>query len=182
MRASIGYFAVDDETHRPRDHLRKRPRTDVRRGVSSPTIRPMNRLPRSTCVSPRHGVLALFVWLCAVAPAAAQSRGPDVAARSDDTMQHLVDDLAAHHRGKVSLYAKDLRTGQTVAINPDTPVNTASVIKLAIMLEAMYEIKDGKLSFDDTLTLRKEDQVSGSGVLLLFHTPRPSTSKPPSSS
>lgn len=88
-------------------------------------------------------------------------------------MQHLVDDLAAHHRGKVSLYAKDLRTGQTVAINPDTPVNTASVIKLAIMLEAMYEIKDGKLSFDDTLTLRKEDQVSGSGVLLLFHTPAP---------
>jgi beta-lactamase class A len=88
-------------------------------------------------------------------------------------MQHLMDDLAAHHHGKVSLYAKALRTGQTVAIDPDTPVNTASVIKVAIMLEAMYQVKDGTLSFDDTLTLHKEDQVSGSGVLLLFHTPAP---------
>ena len=88
-------------------------------------------------------------------------------------MQHLMDDLAAHHRGKVSLYAKDLRTGQTVAINPDTPVNTASVIKVAIMLESMYQVKEGKVSFDDTLMLHKADQVSGSGVLLLFHTPAP---------
>jgi beta-lactamase class A len=84
-----------------------------------------------------------------------------------------MNDLAAHHHGKVSLYAKALRTGQTVAIDPDTPVNTASVIKVAIMLEAMYQVKDGTLSFDDTLTLHKEDQVSGSGVLLLFHTPAP---------
>lgn len=88
-------------------------------------------------------------------------------------MQHLMDDLAAHHHGKVSLYAKALRTGQTVAINADTPVNTASVIKVAIMLEAMYQVKEGKISFEDTLTLDKSDQVSGSGVLLLFHTPAP---------
>jgi beta-lactamase class A len=52
-------------------------------------------------------------------------------------------------------------------------VNTASVIKVAIMLEAMYQVKEGKISFDDTLTLNKADQVSGSGVLLLFHTPAP---------
>jgi beta-lactamase class A len=60
-----------------------------------------------------------------------------------------------------------------VAINPDVPVNTASVIKVAVMLEAMYQVKEGKVSFDDTLTLEKSDQVSGSGVLLLFHTPAP---------
>lgn len=91
--------------------------------------------------------------------------------QTDETMQHLMDDYAGHHRGKVSLYAKDLRTGRTVSINPDTPVNTASVIKVAIMLEAMYQIKERRLSFDDMLTLRKADQVSGSGVLFLFHTP-----------
>jgi beta-lactamase class A len=104
---------------------------------------------------------------------AAQTPPPTVADRPDATMQHLMNDLAAHHHGKVSLYAKDLRTGQSVAIDPDTPVNTASVIKVAIMLEAMYQVKDGKLSFDDALTLHKDDQVSGSGVLLLFHTPAP---------
>jgi beta-lactamase class A len=118
--------------------------------------------------------MVLLITATTLTRAAAPHTRPAVAAdKPDATMQHLVDDLAAHHRGKVSLYAKDLRTGQTVAINPDTPVNTASVIKVAIMLEAMYGVRDGKLSFDDTLTLRKEDQVSGSGVLLLFHTPAP---------
>jgi beta-lactamase class A len=82
-----------------------------------------------------------------------------------------MDDYARHHRGKVSLYARSLKTGQTVAINPDAPVNTASVIKMAIMLEAMYQVKDGRASFNETLPLRREDQVSGSGVLFLFHTP-----------
>jgi len=45
------------------------------------------------------------------------------------------------------------------------------VIKLAIMLEAMYQVKDHRIAFDDVLHLRKEDQVSGSGVLYLFRTP-----------
>jgi beta-lactamase class A len=58
-----------------------------------------------------------------------------------------------------------------VAIDPDAPVATASVIKLAIMLEALYQVKEGRVSFADVLPFRKEDQVSGSGVLLLFHTP-----------
>jgi beta-lactamase class A len=103
--------------------------------------------------------------------ARAQQSGTRSDARRDETMQHLMDHLAAHHHGKVSLYATALRTGQTVAIDPDRPVNTASVIKVAIMLEAMYQAKQGRVSFNDDLTLRKEDQVSGSGVLLLYHTP-----------
>jgi len=88
-------------------------------------------------------------------------------------MQHLMDNYARHHAGKVSLYARHVRSGRTVAINPDVPVITASVIKVAIMLEAMYQLKEGRASFDDVLPLRKDDQVSGSGVLLLFHTPAP---------
>jgi beta-lactamase class A len=89
----------------------------------------------------------------------------------DETLQNQMNTYARHHRGKVSLFAKQLRTGRTVALNPDVPVNTASVIKLPIMLEAMHQVKEGRVSFNDMLPLRKEDQVSGSGVLLLFHTP-----------
>ena len=112
-----------------------------------------------------------LVTLCAALLIPAAARAQALAERPDSTMQNLVDDLAKHHHGKVSLYAKALKTGQVVAINPDTPVNTASVIKMAIMLEAMYQVKEGRVSFNDTLTLKKEDQVSGSGVVLLFHTP-----------
>lgn len=113
------------------------------------------------------------VMIAGALPAGAQtvSRPSEPADRPDPTMQHLMENYARHHHGKVALYAKDLRTGQTVAIDPDVPVSTASVIKVAVMLEAMYQVKQGRLSFNDMLPLRKEDQVSGSGVLLLFHTP-----------
>lgn len=111
-------------------------------------------------------------WVSSALLAAAQPpRGTSQPDRPDETMQHLMDNYARHHRGKVSLYAKHLGSGRSVSINPDVPVNTASVIKLAIMLEAMYQVKDGTVSFDDVLRLRRDDQVSGSGVLLLFHTP-----------
>lgn len=124
-------------------------------------------------ITPR-AISASLLSAMLVAPVTAGGRqhadsSPDT--RRDQTMQNLVDDLAAHHHGKVALYAKALRTGQTVAINDEQPVNTASVIKVAIMLESMYQVKEGRVSFGDELTLRKEDQVSGSGVLFLYRTP-----------
>jgi beta-lactamase class A len=113
--------------------------------------------------------------ICAVlTPRLARSQGSGVTGKPehvDETLQNQMNNYARHHRGKVSVFAKQLRTGSTVAVNPDVPVNTASVIKLPIMLEAMYQVKEKRVSFDDVLPFRKDDQVSGSGVLLLFHTP-----------
>lgn len=107
--------------------------------------------------------------LCLVAATLASAE--NVADQPDATMQSLMDNYARHHHGKVAMYAKQLRTGQAVEIDADHPVNTASVIKVAILLEAMYQVKDGKVSLEDMLPLMKEDQVSGSGVLWLYHTP-----------
>jgi beta-lactamase class A len=118
-------------------------------------------------------VLALMC-VTVLTPRFARSQGSGASGqpeRADATLQNQMNNSARRHRGKVSLFAKQLRTGSTVALNPDVPVNTASVIKLPIMLEAMYQVKEGRVSFDDMLPLRKDDQVSGSGVLLLFHTP-----------
>ena len=121
----------------------------------------------------RVWIVVLVAFLAVAAPASAQpsardSKQPD---RIDETMQNLMENLARHHKGKVSLYARHLPSGRTVAIEPDVPVNTASVIKLAIMLEAMYQVKAGRVSFEDKLPLKKGDQISGSGVLQLFRTP-----------
>src|SRR5947209_4399370 len=89
----------------------------------------------------------------------------------DTTMQNIVASMAAHHHGKVALYAKQLRTGNTVELDADAPVSTASVIKVPILFESMYQVKAGKVSLDDMLSLTKEDQVSGSGVLWLLRAP-----------
>jgi beta-lactamase class A len=85
------------------------------------------------------------------------------AATSD--LQSKLQDMASKHHGKVALYAKNLKTGETVAIDADVPVQTASVIKLPIMVEAMYQVKAGKLKLDQKLRLTKDNQVPGSGVL-----------------
>jgi beta-lactamase class A len=81
------------------------------------------------------------------------------------SLQKRLDKMAAHFHGKVSLYAINMKTGETVAIDPDTEVQTASVIKLPIMVETFAEVAAGKRSLEDKLVLTKENQVPGSGIL-----------------
>jgi beta-lactamase class A len=73
--------------------------------------------------------------------------------------------MAASYHGKVALYAKNLTTGESVSIDPNRPVQTASVIKLPLMLQAFEQIKAGKLNLAQPLVLAKDNQVSGSGIL-----------------
>ena len=83
-------------------------------------------------------------------------------------LQSQLNHMASQHHGKVGLFAKNLKTGATVAINPDAEVKTASVIKLPIMIETFYQVKEGKHRLDERLTVTKENQVPGSGVLTLM--------------
>ena len=79
--------------------------------------------------------------------------------------------IAAAHRGQVAMFAENLQTHETAALGADTVVQTASVIKLAILYEALEQIRSGKAHFEDRLTLSKADQVPGSGVLHLLDAP-----------
>ncbi len=68
-------------------------------------------------------------------------------------------------KGMWSRYATQLNTGKTVTLDADQPVQTASVTKLAILFEALEQVRAGKAHWDEKLTLAKGDGVSGSGVL-----------------
>lgn len=87
------------------------------------------------------------------------------------SLEAQVKAIAAEHHGEVALFAENLKTHETVALSPDTPVQTASVIKLAILYEALEQVRSGKSQFDDRITVTKADQVPGSGMLLFFDTP-----------
>jgi beta-lactamase class A len=115
-----------------------------------------------------HRVSAALVAaaLLSVLPAVAQNSSPGA-----DQLKSQIDSLLAPFHGQVSYYAHDLATGQTVAVNADEAVPTASVIKLTVLYTALEQIRAGKAHFSDTLTLHKEDQAPGSGVLLFFDTP-----------
>jgi beta-lactamase class A len=90
---------------------------------------------------------------------------------SAQSLQGQLGAIAAQHHGDLALFAENLKTHETVSILPDTPVQTASVIKLAILYEALEQVRSGKVHFEDKITLAKADQVPGSGVLLFFDTP-----------
>lgn len=102
---------------------------------------------------------------------------PAARAQNDAGLTATLQSTIAGFHGKVSLYAHDLATGRTVALDADQPVPTASVIKLTILYTALEQIRAGRAHFDDRLTLRHEDQVPGSGVLLFFDTPMTLTLK-----
>jgi beta-lactamase class A len=68
-------------------------------------------------------------------------------------------------KGKVSLYAKNLDTGESYSLAGDDRVRTASTIKIAVMVEAFARVAEGKSRWTDELVLTKEKKVSGSGIL-----------------
>jgi beta-lactamase class A len=84
-----------------------------------------------------------------------------------DKLQSELDRIAQQYaaKGKIAIFAKDLKTGASVGVNPDEVVQTASVIKLAMLVEAFDEVAHGKLNLSDKITLTKENQVPGSGIL-----------------
>jgi beta-lactamase class A len=102
---------------------------------------------------------------------------PTLAAQNDLALTAKLQTMMTGFQGQVSFFAHDLATGRTVTINADEPVPTASVIKLGILYEALEQIRESRVSFDDRLTYRHEDQVPGSGVLLFFDTPATLTFK-----
>jgi beta-lactamase class A len=108
------------------------------------------------------------IWVCGLLAA---MPGGALAQGASSSLQEQVQAIAAQHHGDVALFAENLKTHETVAIAADTVVQTASVIKLAILYEALEQVRSGKAHFDDKITLTKGDQVQGSGVLLFFDAP-----------
>jgi len=68
----------------------------------------------------------------------------------------------------VFIYAKNLDTGATYGLREAEPVRTASTIKLPILCALFQEVEAGRAKWDETILLREEDKVSGSGVLHEF--------------
>jgi beta-lactamase class A len=81
------------------------------------------------------------------------------------TLETRVKAILAKAPATVSFFAKNLDTQKTYGIRPDERVRTASTIKLPIMAAVFNEVETGRVKWTEESTLRKEDKVSGSGVL-----------------
>ncbi|MBR1584622.1 MAG: serine hydrolase [Clostridia bacterium] len=86
----------------------------------------------------------------------------------NDILQSYAPRLAALP-GEVSVFGKDLITGETCAYQADLPLVAASVIKIPILIEAFRQARDGLLSMEETFAIRPEQKVPSCGALTYLH-------------
>lgn len=66
------------------------------------------------------------------------------------------------------IYIKCLDTNEEVALNADQVMDTMSVIKIPLLVEAFRQIETGKFSLADRYSLKASDKRPGSGILRLL--------------
>ena len=118
----------------------------------------------------REAVVAMLLLLIS-AQSFAQSNSAATDSALQGRLQQMADARAAAGKGKIALYAVQLKSGSSVGVDADRPVQTASVIKLAILYEAMVEVREGKAKWDEPITLHAGEAVNGSGLLTFLDAP-----------
>lgn len=103
----------------------------------------------------RRYVTALAFAACVIAPVRVSAQ----------SLSERIDPLIAAHQGSVAVAIKNLKTGENYAHRADEPMPTASLIKLAVMVEAYRQADAKKLDLAAMTTLTDADKVPGSGIL-----------------
>jgi beta-lactamase class A len=128
--------------------------TVLKRRYQAAEVRNLPIIDHGDCMMNRMFVSATIVVLSLVATPAAES-----------PLEQRLKPLIEAHKGKLAIAVKNLATGEEYASNADDVMQTASLIKLAIMVETYRQADDKKMDLTKKLTLTKDDKVPGAGVL-----------------
>jgi len=116
------------------------------------------RLPASTFLP---SLIVSAVTLCMLVfarPVAAQDSLQSVRhAKLEKELNHVAEQL----QGVMGYAIKDLATGETFFLHPDTVFPQASSIKLTVLLELMRQDQEGKLSLEDKHTILRREMTQG---------------------
>ncbi len=63
------------------------------------------------------------------------------------------------------IYVRCLETGEEIALNADAVMDTMSVIKIPLMVEAFRQIGEGRFQLSDRLTLAEAEKRPGTGIM-----------------
>ncbi len=80
-------------------------------------------------------------------------------------LQANIDRITKSVNAKWGIYMKCLETGEEIAINADDQMDTMSVIKIPLMVEAFRQIEAGKFALTDRVTLADPAKRPGTGVI-----------------
>jgi beta-lactamase class A len=73
--------------------------------------------------------------------------------------------LADAFDGTLAVALRDETSGETLELNAERRMPTASTIKLAVLVAVFEQVRQGALSLDERRPIRDEERVGGSGVI-----------------
>jgi len=82
------------------------------------------------------------------------------------SLQVGMEKIVREFPGTIGISATNLDTGETVGVNAGMRFPTASLIKVAVMVEVYHQIAEGQLSRDTSVTLRTSDKAGDETVPL----------------
>ena len=98
----------------------------------------------------------LFLFLWSFFPAFAS----DVA-----SLKTSIESISKSINARWGIYMKNIDTGDEIAINADSVMETMSVIKIPIMVEAFRQIQEGKIKLSDRIEWNDDRRRWGTGIL-----------------
>jgi len=80
-------------------------------------------------------------------------------------LQQQIERIRSTFPGEMSVYMKNLKTGDVIALDADRVMETFSVIKVPIMVEVLRQSEAGQFALTDRITLKASDRRLPSGML-----------------
>lgn len=80
-------------------------------------------------------------------------------------LQSTLKTKVRNFNGSVGMVIEDLDTGWVISSNENTPMPSASLVKIPIMMACFHAQRDRLISLKSKIRLKYEDKVSGSKVL-----------------
>jgi beta-lactamase class A len=87
-----------------------------------------------------------------------------VLAQAPTPLQTLLTRTSTEFPGKAGIWVKHLSTGETAGVRDAEMFNSASVIKIPVLVLAFQMADKGTINLDERITIRKEDIRGGSGI------------------
>jgi beta-lactamase class A len=109
----------------------------------------------------RRGALAL---LAVVVLGGCATTAPSTQARIDGA----VASAEARCRCRMGVSARHIESGRTYEHNGEAEFESASVIKIAVLTEAMAGVRDGRIDLAERWDLTADSKADGSGTLLML--------------
>ncbi|HEX6750097.1 MAG TPA: serine hydrolase [Longimicrobium sp.] len=102
---------------------------------------------------------------CASVPARAATPRAGGAPQDTAQLRRTLEGLMRGYAGVAGVSVLNLRTGESLSIRGDETFPTASLIKTAVLVTLMDEVRRGRVRLDEHTTMIARDRVGGSGVL-----------------